>query len=154
MEVLWLLSIISGHGGLIPSFQSGCLGGSGRSGIGTAFHLREATRRRYSPRHCRDTKRRYPEQLPSCSRYNWPGKSQVMKHDVHRLRVFAQWALGLHEAWAYGPRGLGARSQIKGLGSWAVPLGRSSGPKWAWGPLCYTMMIVNGVMFLTMVLHV
>ena len=88
----------------------------------------------HSPWYCR-------EQSLSCSGYGWSGKVQVMKHDAYRLRVFAQWALGWHEAeaWAYGPRGLRARSQSKGLGSWAIPLGQNSGPKWAWGSLCRTV---------------
>ena len=47
----------------------------------------------------------------------------MMEHDAYRLRVFTQWALGWHEAWAYGPRGLKAQSQSKGLGSWAILLG-------------------------------
>jgi len=64
-----------------------------------------------------------------------------MKHDAYKLRVFARWALGWHEAeaWAYGPRGLRARSQSKGLGSWAIPLGQSSGLKWVWRSLCRTV---------------
>ena len=30
------------------------------------------------------------------------GKAQVMKHDAYGLRLFIQWALGWHKAWAYG----------------------------------------------------
>ena len=61
VEELWLLQVISGIGGLIPLFQSGCLGGSGRSGIGIASHLRRFARRRYSPRQCRAAEMQYPQ---------------------------------------------------------------------------------------------
>ena len=33
-----------------------------------------------------------------------------MEHDAYILRVFSQWALGWHEAWAYGPE------SVKGVG--------------------------------------
>ena len=39
-----------------------------------------------------------------------------MKHDAYKLRLFIQWALGRHEAWAYGPSGLRAWPRTKGWG--------------------------------------
>jgi len=55
-----IIQVISGIGGPIPSFQSGCLGGSGRSGIGTISHLKRSAWQRYCPRQCWATKMRYP----------------------------------------------------------------------------------------------
>ena len=43
VEGLWLIYVISGFGGPIPLSLSGCLGGSGRSGIGTASYLQSTT---------------------------------------------------------------------------------------------------------------
>ena len=64
-----------------------------------------------------------------------------MKHDAYRLRLFTQWVLGWHKAWAYGPCRTRAWPQTKGFGSWVVPLGWSSRLKWACGPLCRTGII-------------
>ena len=52
VDRLWLMiiQVISGIRGSIPLFQSGCLGGSGKSGIGIASHLRRSAWWRYSLR--------------------------------------------------------------------------------------------------------
>ena len=46
-----------------------------------------------------------------------------MKHDVFGLRLFIQWALGRHKAWAHGPGGPRARPQTKGLGVMSHTIG-------------------------------
>ena len=66
-----------------------------------------------------------------------------MKHDMFRLRLSIQWALGRHEAWAHGPGGPRAQPQTKGLGSWAVPLGRGSGSKYPRDPCAVHIYFFN-----------
>ena len=39
-----------------------------------------------------------------------------MKLDVYRLRLFAQWTLGWHEAWAMALVGLGPEVGLSGWG--------------------------------------
>ena len=111
-----IIQVISGIGGSIPLFKSGCLDGSGRSGIGIASHLRRSARQRYSPRQCRVAEMRYPQAVSLLFEIQLTGQAQVTKHDAFELKLFIQWALGKHEAWAHGPGGPRARPWTKGLG--------------------------------------
>ena len=45
-----------------------------------------------------------------------PNGTQVMKHDECGPKLFIQWTLGWHKAWAYGPGGPRAWPWTKGLG--------------------------------------
>ena len=83
------------------------------------------------PRQCRVVEERILNQLPLCPRYNQLNRTQVIKHDECRPKLFTQWALGWPEAWAYGPGGPRAWPWTKGLWSQAVLLGQGLGPKQA-----------------------
>ena len=123
-----IIQVISGIGGSIPLFKSGCLDGSGRSGIGIASHLRRSARQRYSPRQCRVAEMRYPQAVSLLFEIQLTGQAQVTKHDAFGLKLFIQWALGKHEAWAHGPGGPRACLWTKGLGSWAYHWAEDQGP--------------------------
>ena len=110
MEVLWLFLVISGNGGPIPSFLSGCSIGSGDNGIGTSSHLQKVVWQRYSPRQYWVVETWSFRGITFPSKLQLIGKGWIGPQSVAGSRLQVQWALGQaswHEARAHGLAGLG-----------------------------------------------
>ena len=116
--VSWLFLIISGNVGPIPLCLSGCFVGSGSSGIGTGFHLRNDVWQRYSLRLYWAAETCIPKQSHSCLGCKCPSKARIVPRGV--------WAK------IAGPTCLRSRITARGLGPWlsgpgALPRTRGQG---------------------------